>query len=205
MRFPVNWIAITQKFNSKTHKGIDLGWYSEPHKYQPIYAVADGEVIYKKEQKNSGGKVIHLKHGKCVSEYGHLDTWDVKVGDKVKAGQKIGTMGASGKCTAMHLHFGLCKGDKITYTSKDKWLNPLDYLCKFNNQTLKNLKTKLLVKYTSKKATTDLWVHNKKNFNKASRIYILKKNEETAFYGKEGNYAVVDNMNNYYCSKKYIK
>lgn len=210
MRYPVNWIAIVRGFNlnknsKKYHRGVDFGWYSTPHKYQPIYAVADGEVIYKEVQKNSGGLVIHIKHKGYVSEYGHLDTWNVKLGQKVKRGEKIGTMGASGNCTAMHLHFGLCKGEKITYTSKDKWLNPLDYLCKFNNQTLKNLKTKLLVKHSSKKATTDLWVHNKKNYNKASRVYIIKKNEETAYYGKDGKYAIVDNLNNYYCSKKYLK
>lgn len=210
MRYPVNWIAIVRGLNlnkdSKNyHKGVDFGWYSEAHKYQPIYAVADGEVIYKKEQKNSGGKVIHIKHGKCISEYGHLDSWDVKLGDKVKAGQKIGTMGASGNCSAMHLHFGLCKGDKITYTSKDKWLNPCDYLCVFKNQSIKNLKTKLMIKHYSKKATADVWVHKAKNFNKASRVYALKKNEETAYYGKDGKYAIVDNMNKYYCSKNYIK
>ena len=210
MRYPVNWIAIVRGFNlnkkSKNyHRGVDFGWYSEPHQYQPIYAVADGEVIYKEIQKNSGGLVIHIKHNGYVSEYGHLDTWNVKLGQKVKRGDKIGTMGASGNCSAMHLHFGLCKGDKITYTSKDKWLDPCLYLCIFSGQHIKNLKTKLMVKHYSKKATTDLWVHNKKNYNKASRVYILKKNEETAYYGKDGQYAIVDNLNKYYCSKKYIK
>lgn len=210
MRYPVYYIAIVRGFNlnknSKDyHKGVDFGWYSTAHKYQPIYAVADGEVIYKKNQVKSGGLTIHLKHNGYVSEYGHLDSACVKLGQKVKAGEKIGTMGASGVCTAMHLHFGLCKGDKITYTSKDKWLNPCDYLCVFSGQHIKNLKTKLKVKYYSKKATTDLWVHNKKNFNKSSRIYILKKNEETAYYGKEGDYAIVNKFNKYYCSKKYVK
>jgi len=212
MKYPVNWIAITQRFslNKKTyHRGIDLGWYSEPHKYQPIYAVADGEVIYKKNQTESGGLTLHLKHEGCVSEYGHLDSICVKLGQKVKQGEKIGTMGSSGKDNGkpvpMHLHFGLCKGSIITYTSKDKWLNPCDYLCVFKNQTIKNLKTKLKVKHYSKKATTDLWVHKSKNFNKASRIYILKKNEETAYYGKDGKFAIVDNLNGHYCSKKYIK
>ena len=89
MRYPVNWIAIVRGFNlnknSKNyHRGVDFGWYSIPHKYQPIYAVADGEVIYKEVQKNSGGLVIHIKHKGCVSEYGHLDTWNVKLGQKVR-------------------------------------------------------------------------------------------------------------------------
>lgn len=210
MRFPVNFIAIVRGFcldkkSKKYHKGLDLGFYSKEHKYQPIYAIADGEVIYKEIQKNSGGLVVHIKHNGYVSEYGHLDTWNVKIGQKVKCGEKIGTMGASGNCSGMHLHLGICKGDKITYTSKDKWLDPLDYLCVFDGQKIKNLKSKLMIKYYTKKATTDLWVHNKKNYNKASRVYILKKNEETSYYGKDGGYAIVDNFNKYYCSKKYLK
>lgn len=210
MMFPVNYIAIVRGFNlnkkSKNyHKGIDLGWYSKEHKYQPIYAVADGEVIYKINQVKSGGLTIHIKHNGVVSEYGHLDTWNVKLGQKVKRGDKIGTMGASGVCTAMHLHFGLCKGDKITYTSKDKWLDPCDYLCVFSGQHIKNLKTKLKVKHYSKKATADIWVHDKKNYYISSRVYTLKKGEETSYYGKDGSFAILDNVNKYYCSKKYIK
>lgn len=208
MRYPVDYIAIVRgqdldEDSKNYHRGIDLGWYSNAHKYQPIYACADGEVVYRKEQK-TGGKTIHIDHGKTTSCYGHLDSWCVKVGDKVKEGQQIGVMGATGEVSAMHLHYGLCKG-KITYTKKDKWLNPCDYLCVFDNQHIKNLKTRLKVKHYSKKATTDLWVHNKKNFNKSSRIYTLKKGEETAYYGKDGKFAILDNINKYYCSKKYIK
>lgn len=203
MRYPVNYIAIVRGKTS-SHKGVDFGWYSILHKGQPIYAVADGEVIYKKTQ-TSGGKVIHIKHKGCVSEYGHLAKWYVSVGDKVKMGQKIGTMGSTGKVSAQHLHFGLCKGTKITYTSKDDWVNPTLYLCVFKNQKVKNEKTKKFIKYYSKKATTDLWVHNKKNFDKSSRVYILKKGQETGFYGKTGGYAIVDNLNEYYCSKNYLK
>ena len=203
MKYPVNYIAIVQGKTAK-HKGVDFGYYSILHKYQPIYAVADGEIIYKKTQ-TSGGKVIHIKHKGCVSEYGHLDSWCVDVGQKVKMGQKIGTMGATGKVSGMHLHFGLCKGTKITYTAKDEWLNPTIYLCRFKNQKIRNDKTRKLIKYDSKTSTTDLWVHNAKDFNKSSRVYTLKKGEETSFYGTTGGYAIVDNLNGLYCSKKYLK
>lgn len=203
MRYPVNYIAIVRG-KTTTHKGVDFGWYSVIHRGQPIYAVADGEVIYKKTQ-TTGGKVIHIKHKGCVSEYGHLDSWCVDLGQKVKMGQKIGTMGATGKVTAMHLHFGLCKGTKITYTNKDEWLNPTIYLCLFKNQHIKNEKTKKQIKYNSKKTTTDLWVHNSKDYNKSSRVYTLKKGEEISFYGKTGDFATIDNLNGLYCSTKYLK
>ncbi len=201
--FPVNYIAIVRG-KTWSHKGLDFGWYSILHKYQPIYAIADGVVIYKKTQ-TSGGKVIHIKHEGYVSEYGHLDSWNVNVGDKIKRGQKIGKMGATGKVSAMHLHFGLCKGEKITYTSKDKWVNPLQYICVFKKQKVKNKKSKDMIKYYSKTSTTDLWVHNKKNYDKSSRVYILKKGQEIGFYGKTGGYAIVDNFKGLYCSNKYLK
>lgn len=204
MRYPVNYIAITQKFSS-SHKGIDLGWNSKHGgKNQPIYAVDDGEIIYKTTQK-SGGKVLHLKMSNgLVAEFGHLDTWCVNKGDKVSKGQKIGTMGCSGVATGNHLHFGLYKGSKINYNDKSKFVNPIKYLCKFNNQTI-NLKSSLINKYKTKKVTTDLWIHDEKNYTKHSRVYVAKKNSEIEYYGKSGNYAIVDNARNYYCSKKYLK
>ena len=203
MRFPVDWIAIVRG-KSKSHNGLDLGFYSNAHKYQPVYACEEGEVIYKKIQPN-GGKTLVIKHKGCCSVYAHLDSWCVSVGDKVKLGKKIGTMGESGNVTGQHLHFSLVKGDKVTFTSKDNYLNPCDYLCVFKNQHIKNLKTKLMVKYYTKKVTEDLWIHDAKDFTKHSRVYSVKKGTEISYYGKDGNYALVDKMNKYWCSKKYLK
>ena len=140
MQYPVNYISIPQGYSSK-HKGLDLGWYSVIHHHQPIYAVEDGEVIYTKNQgKNSGGLVVHIRHkigGEYyVSEYGHLKEWCVIVGQKVSRGQQIGKMGATGNVTGEHLHAGLCKGMKITYTSADQWVNPMDYFEVYPNQVV---------------------------------------------------------------------
>ena len=204
MIYPVNYIAIVRD-KTLTHKGVDFGFYSANHHHQPILAVMDGTVIYKKIQ-TSGGKTIHIKHNNnTVSEYGHLDTWTVNIGDKVKKGEKIGTMGATGNVTGEHLHFGLCKGDKITYTYKDKWLSPRDYLCMMNNQTV-NTKTKNKIKYRSKKALVDLWIHNKKSFDKSTRVKTLYKNESIEYYGMSGQFAIVDDkINKMYCSNKCLK
>lgn len=204
MRYPVNYIGIKQGFSSK-HYGIDFGW-NKKHggEHQPIYAVDDGEIIYKSVQK-TGGKVLHIKHSNgYVSEYGHLASWYGSIGDKVKKGQKIGTMGQTGIAKGCHLHFGLYKGSKINYNDKSKFVNPINYLCKFNNQTT-SLKSKLIVKYKTKKVKTDLWVHNEKNYKKHSRVFVAKKNSEIEYYGKSGQYACVDNLRKYYCSNKYLK
>lgn len=138
MQYPINYSSIPQGYGNG-HKGIDFGWFSVLHHHQPILAVADGEVIYVKYQA-TGGNVVHIRHkinGEYfVSEYGHLLDYTVKVGQLVSRNQKIGRMGATGKVTAEHLHFGLCKGEKITYTSADKWVNPLDYLEVYSYQTV---------------------------------------------------------------------
>lgn len=164
-RYPLNFIGITQGF-SNSHKGIDLGWHKTHN--APVYAAADGQVIYYKFQK-TGGNVIHIKHSNgFVSEYAHLkdNSIKVKVGDKVKMGQQIANMGATGqyydsdakkwKNVPEHLHLGLCKGTKITYTSKDKWVNPIDYLEVYPEQevsktTQKNYGSK--IKYHDEKWT----------------------------------------------------
>lgn len=203
MIYPVNYIAIV-RVKSLLHNGLDSGFYSASHHHQPILAVDDGTVIYKVKQK-SGGLTVHIKHNGVVSEYGHMDTWTVNIGDKVKKGQKIGTMGSTGKVTGEHLHFGLCKGEKITYTKKDKWLNPVNYLCMMSNQTC-NTKSKNKIKHKYKKATCDLWIHNKKDFNKSSRVKTLYKGDAIEYYGTSGNYAIVDDpINKMYCSRKCLK
>lgn len=58
------------------------------------------------EGKTSGNTVT-IKHGELYTKYKHLayNTIRVKVGDKVKKGQAIATMGTTGKSTGTHIHF----------------------------------------------------------------------------------------------------
>lgn len=108
MRYPVNYIAITQGYHQG--KSLDFGYCF--HKYQDIMSVADGKVLRTEIQKD-GCKVIFIQHESgIVSCYGHLDSFAVKKGQKVYLGQKIGIMGATGKCDGMHLHFGLYSKEK---------------------------------------------------------------------------------------------
>lgn len=79
-----------------------------------IYAYEGGKVIHAGETKKEGNMVT-IEHSKKVngktityrSNYMHLDSMDVKVGDEVSEGQKIGGMGKTGNAdkTPTHLHF----------------------------------------------------------------------------------------------------
>lgn len=137
MRYPINWISITQGHHQG--KSLDFGWCG--HRYQDVMTIDDGFVL-RSETQITGGNCIFIQHSNgVVSHYGHLDKMVVKTGDKVKIGQKIGTMGQTGTAaTAMHLHFGLYSKAKAEkgfnknglYGNAD--LDPFTYLYVYPNQ-----------------------------------------------------------------------
>lgn len=208
MRYPVNLINIRNRFGS--HKGIDFGWCKAVGKNQPIYAVADGEVIYNRKQV-TGGYVIHIKHDNgYVSEYGHLlkDSQLVKEHQKVKKGQQIAKMGASGIVTGAHLHFGLYKGNSINYNKKENFVDPLKYLCRYENQTVyENSKVPSKEIYHTKKVKgTDgeLAIRNKPDA-KGKLVGKAEEGSQVESFGVTKGWNIVDNIKGYYCSNKYLK
>ena len=88
------------------HSGYDIG---SQGKKVPIYATQDGTVEWSGFKSGGIGNCVYIKHDDGVywSNYMHLDSMRVNVGDKVKAGQQIGIMGNSGGDYAIHLHFEL--------------------------------------------------------------------------------------------------
>lgn len=102
----------------KSHKGIDIGvGYGAP-----IYALADGEVIYAGVQ-GGYGNVVMIDHGNIISLYAHNSSLVVSVGQTVKGGQLISKAGSTGNSTGPHLHFEIRKPDGST-------INPTPYYVK---------------------------------------------------------------------------
>lgn len=214
LQYPVDVINIRQGL-SKKHHGLDLGFDSsfKGSKNQEIKAVADGVVIYNRHQV-TGGYVIQIYHPKynITSEYGHLlkNSQRVHEGDKVKKGQVIAKMGASGMVTGNHLHLGLYKGRGINY-KVDKWLNPLTYLVRYKNQAVSvKSKDKLKIIETRIVHGVDdppLLVHNKRNFLRSSIVKDLgfKNGDEMPCYEIDKSFVLIDKLLNYYSASKFIK
>lgn len=210
MRYPTNYVAITKDYKKGSHNGLDLGWSSKQGgKNQPIYAVEDGKVIYKQTQ-TSGGKVIHIKHDNGqVTEYGHLDTWVVNKGDKVKMGQKIGTMGRTGKVTGNHLHFGIYKGSKINYNKPSGWLDPKKYLYTTQDQKVGATTAK---KYDIKEFPIKKVVSNDGlNVRNAPRLLLSKvvdwlpNKTEVEVIKTSGTWSKISYNKDRWVSSKYLK
>lgn len=94
------------------HSGIDIkGSIGEP-----IKATAAGKIVHA-GYKGQYGKVVIIEHSNgWETRYAHLSTTKVKVGQKIDAGQVIGTLGNTGRSTGPHLHYEL-----LSYGKK---LNP---------------------------------------------------------------------------------
>ena len=90
------------------HKGLDIAGRMGT----PVFAAADGEVIYA-TQKRSLGYAVKLRHGyNMETVYGHLQETLVKAGDTVKRGQEIGRMGSTGRSTGPHTHYAVLVNGK---------------------------------------------------------------------------------------------
>ena len=82
------------------HKGIDIA----ANLGTSIKAAMAGTVSVA-EENSEYGKFIKITNGDIMTVYAHCKTLKVKVGDKIKLGQTIATVGSTGNSTGPHLHF----------------------------------------------------------------------------------------------------
>ncbi|HEY0921368.1 peptidoglycan DD-metalloendopeptidase family protein [Rheinheimera pacifica] len=111
LRAPVSFQYVSSNFNPRrlhpvlgtvrAHNGVD---YVAPVG-TPIMAAGDGRVIAS-TYNNVNGHYVFIQHANnIVTKYLHLSRRDVKQGDRVRQGQAIGRLGATGRVTGAHLHY----------------------------------------------------------------------------------------------------
>jgi murein DD-endopeptidase MepM/ murein hydrolase activator NlpD len=125
---PAIWPAkgwLTSRFGTRIspftnqkqfHAGIDIAG----ERGTDVVAPAHGKVVF---SGNRGplGKSLIIDHGYGVrTQYGHSDDIYVKTGETVQRGQRIASLGNSGRSTGPHLHY--------VVEVKGKAVNPLDYI-----------------------------------------------------------------------------
>lgn len=97
-------IRATQERGLNQHKALDLIAYPK----SVVWAPQDGIVVLKGRYAHSGNTVV-IDHGYGIlTLFFHLDTLaDLKVGDSIKKGKPLGTVGKTGYATGYHLHWEL--------------------------------------------------------------------------------------------------
>uniref|UniRef100_UPI0035A04455 phage tail spike protein n=1 Tax=Jeotgalibaca porci TaxID=1868793 RepID=UPI0035A04455 len=107
------------------HSGWDIGGGGSSH---PIYATTDGTVKFSGYKDGGIGNCIYIQHSadSYWSNYMHLASMSVSVGQTVKAGDQIGMMGGTGGNYAVHLHYELSPNG--VFHSGGNTINPQSYL-----------------------------------------------------------------------------
>jgi murein DD-endopeptidase MepM/ murein hydrolase activator NlpD len=85
----------------RAHKGVDYGAPTGA----PVRTIGDGQVDFA-GWMSGYGNVVQIDHGKGDSTvYAHMSRIEVRPGQAVERGQRIGAVGSTGWATGPHLHF----------------------------------------------------------------------------------------------------
>ncbi|MGH2282099.1 phage tail spike protein [Enterococcus faecalis] len=103
------------------HGGIDIA--SVPAGTSPPVYVARSGTVETVTYDGTGGNYVVVKHDDGYwTYYGHLDSVDLVVGEKVTTSSRVGIMGSTGLAKGIHLHFEVWKGGQW------KRINPRDVI-----------------------------------------------------------------------------
>jgi murein DD-endopeptidase MepM/ murein hydrolase activator NlpD len=111
--------AYGAKSSGLFNDGINIG----ASRGTAVKAAENGVVAYAGNEVKGMGNLIIIQHSDgWMTVYAHMDSMVVRRGNKVSVGQKIGTVGETGKVDSPQLHFEVRKGTKA--------YNPSNYLRK---------------------------------------------------------------------------
>jgi murein DD-endopeptidase MepM/ murein hydrolase activator NlpD len=110
MRTPVDGARLSSGFGmrrhpilgfSRLHRGVDFAAPTGT----PVLASAQGRIV-RAGWGGGYGNTIDIDHGRgIVTRYAHLSRMDVRPGQQVTQGQRIGAVGSTGMSTGPHLHY----------------------------------------------------------------------------------------------------
>ncbi|MGF1605577.1 MAG: M23 family metallopeptidase [Rhodothalassiaceae bacterium] len=127
LKTPIDGARLTSHFGprrhpvlgyTRMHKGLDFGAPTGT----PIYAAGDG-VVERASRYGSYGHYVRIRHNsEYKTAYAHLSRYGagIKAGARVRQGQIIGYVGATGRVTGAHLHYEVLKnGAQVNPRSLD--------------------------------------------------------------------------------------
>jgi murein DD-endopeptidase MepM/ murein hydrolase activator NlpD len=124
LRYPLSSLHVRSGYGMRRHpvtgrrtmhRGVDL----RGSRGKAVHAVAAGKVVESTYNKFAGNKIAIRHRDGSTSYYMHLHKRRVSKGAWVRSYQVIGTVGATGRVTGPHLHFGFRK-------PSGRWMNPLN-------------------------------------------------------------------------------
>jgi hypothetical protein len=111
-----NYMYHGKKVDQQVHLGFDLS----DTQNAPVTAANDGRVVWASDLGIFGNCIV-VDHGYALqSIYGHLRQIDVKPGDLVKKGQKMGIAGHTGLAEGVHVHFSM-QTDGVQTNPREWW------------------------------------------------------------------------------------
>lgn len=110
LRWPVNSNKLSDPVGPRTHpvygyKSCHTGQDVAAPSGTPVIAAADGRVVTSSSGGPYGNAIMLIHSGGLTTFYAHLSSKSVSVGQELKAGDQIGTVGSTGWSTGAHLHF----------------------------------------------------------------------------------------------------
>lgn len=109
--WPVDGGRIGDGFGSgRGHTGVDILKSSGSN----VYAAKDGRVIFSSYHGAYGNLIVIRHDNGYYTFYSHCSKRLAKAGKVVDKGDKIATVGSTGRASASHLHFEIRKGAKVS-------------------------------------------------------------------------------------------
>lgn len=190
---------VSQEFKGAAHQGLDLVGVDS----KEIYATVDGvvQVSGNNDPNGFGIYVRILGDDGNLYYYGHMSSTVVKVGDRVKCGEKISIEGSTGKSTGSHCHYEVRKTlNKSSYLDVCEISGIPNQIGTFTDNSFKAEKG---VVQSKKTLTINAGTWNiRQSPNTASKILcVVKGGEQYTFTAQMNNWSYIPSLSGWISPK----